>query len=172
MQSTGRGPVGSYRSLWALHRSSHVARARRSVFTTVLQVLVLGTIIAQSIVCVVVQSVTVGMTKVEKLSLVHVEVNIGSNEKENVTVVARLCSLAKRRDSVMYCPGKPLLSRAWLRDGGVGFELGMDEQDIADMIKERTGYVNFRGLEHLHESAFAEIEVCTKIYRKSQFEHW
>ena len=127
------------------------------MFTTVLQVLVLGTIIAQSIVCVVVQSVTVGMTKVEKLSLVHVEVNVGSNEKENVTVVARLCSLAKRRDSVMYCPGKPLLSRAWLRDGGIGFELGMDEQDITDMIKERTGYVNFRGLEHLHESAFAEF---------------
>ena len=119
--------------------------------------LVLTLVIAQTLICVVVQSVTVGVAKVEKLTIVHLEINVDSNESKNIDVLARLCRLACKRDSELYCPGIDLLRRVWLREGGLGDELDMDEEDIAAIMHERGGEIRVNGLEMLHNSNFAKF---------------
>lgn len=119
--------------------------------------LVLTLVISQTLVCIVVQSVTVGVAKVEKITIVHLEINVDSNESKNIDVLARLCSLASQRDSELYCPGIDLLRRVWLREGGLGDELEMDEEDIAAIMHERGGEIRVNGLEMLHKSSFAKF---------------
>ena len=140
------------------------------MFEELLSIIVIACIVVQTIVCMVVQSVTVGMTKVDKITIIHVEINVGNllksrgeNERENIDVVARLCSLASRRDSELYCPGFDLLQRVWLREGGLGDELDMDAEDILAIIEERKGEINQKGLDRLHDSKFSEFWPPAKL---------
>jgi len=106
-------------------------------FEQFLSAIVIIMIVTQTIVCIVVQSVQVGMAKVDKITIVHAEVNVASKESQNIDVVARLCSLASKRDSQLYCPDFDLLKRVWLREGGLGDELDLDEYEIEEIVRER-----------------------------------